>query len=59
MTETQILEDELNEVSELNSILFARKPELEAKLAEEGLAKDGENPIDFLTFVIRSCPSEL
>jgi hypothetical protein len=59
MTETQILEDELNEVSELNSILFARKPELEAKLAEENLAKDGENPIDLLTFVIRSCPSEL
>jgi hypothetical protein len=47
MTETQILEDELKEVSELNSIL-AEKQELEAKLTKESWAKDGEHPIDFL-----------
>jgi hypothetical protein len=55
----QVVSPELKEVRELNSILFAGKQELEDKLAEESLAKDGENPINFLTFVIRSCPSEL
>jgi hypothetical protein len=35
MTETQVLEDELKEVSKLNSILLAQKQELEAKLAKE------------------------
>jgi hypothetical protein len=35
MTETQILEDELKEVSELNSVLLAQKQELEAKPAKE------------------------
>jgi hypothetical protein len=35
MTETQILEDELKEVRELNSVLLAQKQELEAKLAKE------------------------
>jgi hypothetical protein len=35
MMETQILEDELKEVNEVNSVLLAQKQELEAKLAEE------------------------
>jgi hypothetical protein len=35
MMETQLLEDELEEVSELNSVLLTQKQELEAKLAEE------------------------
>jgi hypothetical protein len=35
MTKMQILEDELKEVSELNSVLLAEKQELEAKLAIE------------------------
>jgi hypothetical protein len=47
MMETQILEDDLKEVSELNSILFAEKQELETKLAKESQAKDGEHPINF------------
>jgi hypothetical protein len=41
MTEMQILEDELKEVSELNSILLTKKQELEAKLAIESQVKDG------------------
>jgi hypothetical protein len=49
MIETQILKDELKEVSELNSILLARKQELEAKLAKQRQAKDSEHPIDFLS----------
>jgi hypothetical protein len=47
MMETQILEDDLKEVSELNSILFAEKQELETKWAKESQAKDGEHPINF------------
>jgi hypothetical protein len=35
MTETQILEDVLKEVSELNSILLTEKQELKTKLAQE------------------------
>jgi hypothetical protein len=35
MTETQILEDELREVRELNSILLAKKQVLETKLGKE------------------------
>jgi hypothetical protein len=35
MTESQILEDEVKEVSELNSILLVKKQELETKLAKE------------------------
>jgi hypothetical protein len=35
MTKTQILEDELKELGEFNSVLLAQKQELEAKLAEE------------------------
>jgi folate-dependent phosphoribosylglycinamide formyltransferase PurN len=41
MTETQVLEDELKEVSKLNLVLFAQQQELEAKLVEESLVKDG------------------
>jgi hypothetical protein len=41
MMETQIFEDELKEVSELNLVLLAQKHELEAKLAEESQAKGG------------------
>jgi hypothetical protein len=43
MTKTQILEDELKEVNELNSVLLGKKQELEAKLAEESQAKDGNH----------------
>jgi hypothetical protein len=49
MIETQILEDELKKESKLNSILLVEKLELEAKLAKESKAKDGEHPIDFLS----------
>jgi hypothetical protein len=35
MTESQILEDEVKEVSELNSILLVKKQELETKLVKE------------------------
>jgi hypothetical protein len=49
MIETPILEDELKEESKLNSILLVEKLELEAKLAKESKAKDGEHPIDFLS----------
>jgi hypothetical protein len=48
MTETQILEDELKEVGELNLVLLAQKKELEAKLDEESQAKDGNHFIDSL-----------
>jgi hypothetical protein len=41
MTEMQILEDELKEVSELNSTLLIEKQKLEAKLAIESQVKDG------------------
>jgi hypothetical protein len=41
MMKTQILEDELKEVGKLNSVLLAKKQELEAMLAEESQAKDG------------------
>jgi hypothetical protein len=41
MMETQVLEDELKEVSKLNSVLLAQQQELEAKLAKESQAKDG------------------
>jgi hypothetical protein len=48
MTETQILEDELKEVGELNSVLLTEKQELEAKLAKESRAKDGNHFTDSL-----------
>jgi hypothetical protein len=43
MIEMQILEEELKEVSKLNSILLAEKQELEAKLVIESQAKDGNH----------------
>jgi hypothetical protein len=43
MTKTQILENELKEVGKLNSVLLTEKQELEAKLAEESQAKDGNH----------------
>jgi hypothetical protein len=49
MMETQILVDELKEVSELNLIVCAEKQELEAKLSKESQEKDGEHPINFLS----------
>jgi hypothetical protein len=39
MIETQILDDELKEVGEHNSVLINEKQELEAKLAKESRAK--------------------
>jgi hypothetical protein len=48
MTETQILENELKEVGKLNSVLLTEKQELEAKLAEESQAKDGNHFTDSL-----------
>jgi hypothetical protein len=48
MTETQILEDGLKEVGELNSILLNENQELKAKLAEESWAKDGNHFPDSL-----------
>jgi hypothetical protein len=47
MQETQTFEDELKEVSELNSVLFAQNQELEAKLVEESQVKDGKPPWSF------------
>jgi hypothetical protein len=41
LTETQVHEDKLKEVSKLNSALLAQQQELEAKLAKESQAKDG------------------
>jgi hypothetical protein len=35
MTETQVLEDELKEMSKINSFLLAQRQELEAKLVKE------------------------
>jgi hypothetical protein len=43
MTKTQILEDELKEVGELNSVLLNEKQELKAKLAKESQGKDGNH----------------
>jgi hypothetical protein len=39
MTKTQLFEDELKEVSQLNSVFLAQKLELEAKLPEENQEK--------------------
>jgi hypothetical protein len=44
MAETQFFEDELKEVSELNSVLLARNQELEDQLAKESQVKDGKPP---------------
>jgi hypothetical protein len=45
--ETQAFKDELKEVSEINSVLFDRNQELEAKLTEESQAKDGKTTLSF------------
>jgi hypothetical protein len=58
MQETQTFEDELKEMSELNSVLFAQNQELEAKLAEESQAKM-VNLHGLFLLIIGSCPSEL
>jgi hypothetical protein len=39
MMETQLFQDELEEVSQLNSVLFTWNQELESQLAEESQAK--------------------
>jgi hypothetical protein len=44
MTETQTFEDELKEVSELNSVLLAWNQELKGQLAEESQEKNGKPP---------------
>jgi hypothetical protein len=44
MAETQSFEDELKEVSKLNSVLLARNQELEDQLAKESQVKDGKPP---------------
>jgi hypothetical protein len=46
LTETRVLEDELKEVSKLNSVLISQREELEAKLVEESHAKDGNHSIN-------------
>jgi hypothetical protein len=46
MTETQVLEDELKEVSNLILVLLAQRQEHEAKLVEESHAKDGNHSIN-------------
>jgi hypothetical protein len=48
MTETQLFEYELKEVSQLNSVLLAQKQELETRLAKESQAKDGKHFTDSL-----------
>jgi hypothetical protein len=45
MVETQSFEDELKEVSELNSVIFAQNQELKAQLAKESQPKDGKPPL--------------
>jgi hypothetical protein len=46
MTETQLFEDELKDMSQLNTILLARSQELEAQLTEESQAKNGKHSTD-------------
>jgi hypothetical protein len=48
LTETQLFEDELKEVSQLNTVLLAHNQELEAQLAEESQAKTSKCLSDFL-----------
>jgi hypothetical protein len=50
LLETQLFEDELKEVNELNSVLLTRKQELEAQLAEESQAKTDRCFTDFLFY---------
>jgi hypothetical protein len=46
LIETQPFEDELKEVSQLNTVLLPCNQELEARLAEENWVKSGMYPID-------------
>jgi hypothetical protein len=48
MQETQLFEDELKASIELNSFLYAKNQELEAKLSEESQLKDGKFWLPFL-----------
>jgi hypothetical protein len=48
MTKTQLFEDELKEVSQLNSVFLAQKLELEAKLPEENQEKNGKHSTNSL-----------
>jgi hypothetical protein len=57
MTETQIFEDELKEVSELNSLLLAEKQDLEVKLPKRARRKTMSIPSTFIP-VIKPCLSE-
>jgi hypothetical protein len=61
LTETQLSEDELKEVSQLNIVLLARNQELEARLAEECQAKTGHyfSDFSFCNVVILEQSSEL
>jgi hypothetical protein len=58
MTETQILEDELKDVGQLNSFLLKEKQELEAELAEESRAKHRNHFPNSFSLIIGSCLSE-
>jgi hypothetical protein len=42
MTKTQLFEDELKEVSQLNTVLLAHNQELKVQLAEESQSKTGK-----------------
>jgi hypothetical protein len=48
MMETQLFEDDLKEVSQLNSVLLTQKLELETRLADERQAKDSKHFTDSL-----------
>jgi hypothetical protein len=48
LPKTQLFEDELKKVSQLNTVLLARNQELEARLTEESHSKTGKHSTDFL-----------
>jgi hypothetical protein len=50
LSETQLFEDELKEVSQLNTVLLAHNQELEARLAEESKEKTGKCFTNFLFY---------
>jgi hypothetical protein len=50
LSETQLFEDELKEVSQLNIVLLAHNQELEARLAEESKEKTGKCFTNFLFY---------
>jgi hypothetical protein len=47
LIETQLFEDELKEVSQLNIVLLPCNQELEARMAKESQAKTGKRLSDF------------